>query len=66
MKDAEYPSCSIHAYASIPTQKMLYTFAPSIDAFAVTEPMDETRNRRFPIAPHSDRRAFIGAGYWFF
>jgi hypothetical protein len=45
---------------------MLYTFALRYDAFGVTEPIDDTRNLKFPMAPHSERRAFIGAGYWFF
>src|SRR5712675_1822682 len=56
----------MQAYASIPTQKILNTLAPSKDALGDTEPMDETKNLRFPTEPHSDLRAFIGAGYSFF
>jgi len=45
---------------------MLYTVAPRLDAFADVEPIDEIKKRKFPIAPHSERNAFIGDGYWFF
>jgi len=56
----------MQAYASIPTQKMLYTSLPLADESGVMLPMDEIKNLKFPIAPHSERKAFIGAGYWFF
>src|ERR1041385_8011643 len=45
---------------------MLYTVLPKLDALATEEPIDEIRKRRLPTAPHSERNAFIGAGYWFF
>ena len=31
-----------------------------------TEPIEDIRKRRLPIAPHSERNASIGDGYWFF
>lgn len=43
---------------------MLYTSAPRLDALADTEPMDDMRKRSEPTAPHSERKAFIGDGYW--
>src|ERR1700691_2585967 len=49
----------------LPTTKMLYTSLPRLEAFIDTEPMDDRRKRTFPIAPHSEANAFIGAGYWF-
>src|ERR1041385_2895875 len=45
---------------------MLYTVLPKLDALGTADPIDEIRNLRFPAAPHSERNAFIGAGYWFF
>jgi|SRR5690348_971798 len=45
---------------------MLNTSAPRDEELGLTEPIDDTKKRRLPIAPHSERSAFIGAGYWFF
>ena len=47
-------------------QKILKTSAESADAAGVYEPIELTKNLRLPQAPHSERNAFIGAGYWFF
>lgn len=53
MKLALYPSCSIAANASRPATKMLYTSAPSIEAFGVTDPTLDSKKRTFATVPHS-------------
>ena len=33
------------------------------EEFALTDPMEDNINLKLPIEPHSDLKAFIGAGY---